>query len=904
MNKSDYDLSVLTYKAKKMPDLNAGKSRAVVAKKDELDFARHLEKFRKKRPRSFYQKQEVVPREVRGMMPVRAGFYVNWDLNSATSLHKNISKLNMVIPEWLFLANTKGKVESRIEEETLQFILKSKVPVLPILSNYYKNRWNGDSTYLALKNPVTRKRLIDQIKTAVDTNDFKGINIDFENLPAKINPYLLQFSKELHAVMHEDGYLTSIDINPNAGGISLKELEPYYDFIFVMAYNEHYPEGEPGSVSSLDFIENSLDKTMKEIPSGKVVLCIAGYGFDWPKDSVGTKISYKGLISLAKEYGEKVSYNLRQSDITVNYTDDNGIGHEAHCNDAVSNFNAIRTACDYGAGGVAFWYLGSEDERIWGFYNKNLNSKCLETHPVGLKQLENINSIAAINYDGKGEILEMINLPDVGKVKLTYDPVDKLIVSENYLSLPSSYLLKRYGAAKPKRIAITFDDGPNEEFTPKILDILKEKKVPATFFVTGVNIDDNIPLIKRIYKEGHEIGNHTFTHPNLELTSDNRIRVELRSTRLLLESIVGHTTLLFRPPYNTDAEPKNLDQIKSLAIAHDEGFISVTSYIDPNDWEEDVAADSIVARAIAERNNGNIILLHDAGGERKQTILALPRIIDYYEKNGYEFVTVSALMGKTRDQVMPVARSDSKFTEKLDYIFFAITFIWQHFLHGFFVIALVLIIFRLVSVAVLAVLQRQREKKRIAGPATYFPKVSVVVPAYNEEVNAVNTVNSLLQSDYPDLEIVFVDDGSKDGTYEKVRTAFAHNPLVRVLTKPNGGKASALNFGIENAQGEILVCIDADTMLEPGAISKLVPLFGDAKVGGVAGNVRVGNTLNYLTNWQSIEYTTSQNFDRRAYDYLNAILVVPGAIGAFRRTALLEVNGFAIDTLAEDCDLT
>lgn len=222
MNKSDYDLSVLTYKAKKMPDLNAGKSRAVVAKKDELDFARHLEKFRKKRPRSFYQKQEVVPREVRGMMPVRAGFYVNWDLNSATSLHKNISKLNMVIPEWLFLANTKGKVESRIEEETLQFILKSKVPVLPILSNYYKNRWNGDSTYLALKNPVTRKRLIDQIKTAVDTNDFKGINIDFENLPAKINPYLLQFSKELHAVMHEDGYLTSIDINPNAGGIHLQ----------------------------------------------------------------------------------------------------------------------------------------------------------------------------------------------------------------------------------------------------------------------------------------------------------------------------------------------------------------------------------------------------------------------------------------------------------------------------------------------------------------------------------------------------------------------------------------------------------------------------------------------------------------------------------------------------------
>ncbi|MFA5045048.1 MAG: glycosyltransferase [Paludibacter sp.] len=904
LNKRNYDLKVLTYHAKKLPDINTDKTKAYVSKWEEDAFAKHLKQFRAKRPKSFYYDNNSIPQEVKKLLPVRAGFYVNWDLNSLNSLQKNINQLNMVIPEWLFQTNTKGKVESRIEENTLEFLHKNKVRVLPILSNYYNNRWNGDSTFVLLKNPISRKALIDQIKTVLDTNELQGINIDFENLPVKAHPYMVQFSKELHSVLHEDGYLTTIDIDPETEGISYKNLAPYYDLIFLMAYNEHYPDGEPGSISSLPFLEKSLDEAMKEVPSQKIVLCIAGYGFDWPKDSVGTKISYQGMISLAKEYDEKVTYDLERSDISMYYTDDKNVNHEAHCNDAACNFNAIRTASDYGAGGVALWYLGSEDERIWDFYSKNLNIDYLNKNPFNLKQLEYISSILSVNYDGKGEILEMINEPYHGHTKFEYNKKDQLITNEEYQSLPSSYMLKRYGASNPKQIALTFDDGPNPDYTPKILDILKEKHVPATFFVIGLNIEDNIPLIKKIYDDGNEIGNHTFTHPNLEITSDNREIVELRSTRLLLESILGHSTLLFRPPYITDAEPKNLFQIKSLAVAHNEGFICVTSYIDPNDWEEGVTADTIVARAIAQQHAGNIILMHDAGGNRDQTIIALPRIIDYYKSQGFQFVTVSTLMGKTRDQVMPLVNKQFKFADTLDYIFFGITFLWQHFLHGFFIIAILLIILRLLTIAFLAILQNRKEKKLKAIPTTYQPKVSIIVPAYNEELNAERTVNHLLQSDYPDFDIIFVDDGSKDQTYSKILTAFENNPKVKVLTHPNGGKAAALNFGIEQATGEILVCIDADTMLRPDAISKMIPLFENDRVGAVAGNVKVGNKVNFLTNWQSIEYITSQNFDRRAYDYVNAILVVPGAIGAFRKKVIEEIEGFTTDTLAEDCDLT
>ncbi|MEI8085155.1 MAG: glycosyltransferase [Paludibacter sp.] len=905
LNKRSYDLKVLTYNEKKLPDLNTDKSKTYISKADQLDFAKQLEKYRKNHRKTLYPaEQQNVSQEIKKFLPVRAGFYVNWDMNSLYSLKKNIGKLNMVLPEWFFQVGSKGKIESRFEYETFDFIHKNKVAVIPIINNFSNKRWNGDSTYLTLKNKVTRGKLIENIKMLLDTNDLQGINIDFENLPVAIKPYMIKFSKELYETLHPEGYLTTIDIDPTVEGVSYKELAPYYDFIYIMAYNEHYPDSDPGCVSSLMFVENSLDQAMKEVPSEKIVLCLAGYGFDWQKGKIGTKISYQGLISLAKEYEEDVTFNLSQSDISMWYTDDNGGEHETHCNDAIGTYNIMRTAEDFNAGGVALWYLGSEDERIWNFYSKNLDENYLKTKPFNYKQLEHIGSISAVNYDGKGEILEMVNEPEKGFSKLTYNKDDELITDEKYISLPSSYMIKRYGANDPKQIAITFDDGPNDEYTPKILDILKQKHVPATFFVTGANIENNIPLINRIYNEGHEIGNHTFTHPNLEVTSENRERVELRSTRLLLESILGHSTLLFRPPYITDAEPKNLFQIKSLAIANDEGYICVTSYIDTNDWEEDVSADSIVARSIARRNMGNILLMHDAGGERSESIIALPQIIDYYEKHGYHFVTVSSLMNKTRDQVMPIVQKKFKFAESLNLIFFVITFLWEHFLHGFFIIAISLIIFRLISIAILAILQRIKEKKQKALATDYFPKVSIIVPAYNEEMNAERTLNYLLKSDYPNFEIIFVDDGSKDETNNKIKTVFDNHPKVKVLTKENGGKASALNFGIHQAEGEILVCIDADTMLRPDAVSKLMPFFADSQVGAVAGNVRVGNTRNLLTNWQSIEYTTSQNFDRRAYDYVNAILVVPGAIGAFRKTAITEIEGFTTDTLAEDCDLT
>jgi len=137
-----------------------------------------------------------------------------------------------------------------------------------------------------------------------------------------------------------------------------------------------------------------------------------------------------------------------------------------------------------------------------------------------------------------------------------------------------------------------------------------------------------------------------------------------------------------------------------------------------------------------------------------------------------------------------------------------------------------------------------------------------------------------------------------------VSDEFEGNPLVTVLTKPNGGKASALNFGITHAHNDFVVCIDADTQLKDDAVYHLMTYFTDAEIGAVAGTVKVGNENNLITRWQSIEYITAQNMDRRAFDLINSITVVPGAIGAFRKSAVFRAGGFTLDTLAEDCDLT
>jgi cellulose synthase/poly-beta-1,6-N-acetylglucosamine synthase-like glycosyltransferase len=220
--------------------------------------------------------------------------------------------------------------------------------------------------------------------------------------------------------------------------------------------------------------------------------------------------------------------------------------------------------------------------------------------------------------------------------------------------------------------------------------------------------------------------------------------------------------------------------------------------------------------------------------------------------------------------------------------------------------ALVLLVGALVALRMLVVLVLARRHVR-RGPArapdpSFTPPVSIVVPAYNEAVGVEAGVRSLAASDYPEFEVIVVDDGSEDDTGQRV--ADLDLPGVRLLRQPNQGKAAALNRGIAAAKHDLIVTVDADTVFEPGTLWRLVAPFRDPGVGAVSGNTKIGNRRGLLGRWQHVEYVIGFNLDRRFYEVLECMPTVPGAIGAFRRAALEDIGGVSGATLAEDTDVT
>lgn len=201
----------------------------------------------------------------------------------------------------------------------------------------------------------------------------------------------------------------------------------------------------------------------------------------------------------------------------------------------------------------------------------------------------------------------------------------------------------------------------------------------------------------------------------------------------------------------------------------------------------------------------------------------------------------------------------------------------------------------------LAVYHKYREKKQACAPH-YYPSLTVLIPAFNEEKVLRRTMEAVIASEYPRKEVIIINDGSSDKTYQ-IAQGF-RNCGVKVISRPNGGKAVALNHGIKFAQGEIVVVVDADSQITRDTLIEVVQPFRNPDVAAVAGNIKVLNRINWLTKCQALEYVASINLYRRALDVFGSVSVVPGALGAYRRD-ILESGGFYdADTLVEDFDVT
>jgi cellulose synthase/poly-beta-1,6-N-acetylglucosamine synthase-like glycosyltransferase/peptidoglycan/xylan/chitin deacetylase (PgdA/CDA1 family) len=452
-----------------------------------------------------------------------------------------------------------------------------------------------------------------------------------------------------------------------------------------------------------------------------------------------------------------------------------------------------------------------------------------------------------------------------------------------------------------RRIALTFDDGPDARWTPKIAALLRREHVPGTFFVIGSEAARHPDVVRRLVRDGNELGNHTFTHTSLSDGPLWQRRQQLSLTEAVLVGITGQYTRLVRPPYSATTDAVDARQERELAKVAGRRYFIVLTDLDSEDWMRR-GVDSIVSHATPRGTRGGIIMFHDGGGDRTQTVGALAKLIPSLKARGFRFVTVSQMAGFSPSVTHPSAPAADSRRGKAFGLGVRLAFALTAFFAVLTLAVGVLVAVRALLLLVLASHHTRSTRRLAAVAAEYLPSVSVVVPAYNEAVGIERAVRSLLASDYPDLEVIVVDDGSTDETAAIVEGLDLGD--VHLVQQDNAGKAAALNTGIAMSYGEVVVMVDGDTIFEPDTVLRLVQPLASDDVAAVSGNTKVGNRHGLLGRWQHIEYVTGFNLDRRMYEVLQCTPTVPGAVGAFRRDVLEEVGGVSGDTLAEDTDLT
>ncbi|HZY63839.1 MAG TPA: polysaccharide deacetylase family protein [Edaphobacter sp.] len=910
--------------------------------------------------RSAHRKSNLKPSDVtlNSGEGLRAAYYVEWDPASYSSLKQHIKQLDLLFPEWLHVVTPEGNLTSYTEDNRAFSVVENGVvhpvdqeskvartiaanhvdtEVFPLVNNYDPVQ----SIFLPsigdfLENETARANFIKQIDAFLAANpSYHGISLDFEEIPTAAQPGYNALVAALYQDFHPRHLRLYVNTPVGDDDYNLKFIADNSDGLLLMNYDQHQTDSGPGPIAPQDWFIANLKNVLRVVPKQKIICAIGSYGYDWTMSmpipashehgkrikAVPSRVLSSDNLSTQEAWQEAydsgADVQLDDDSLNVHFAyddEDAHVRHQVWFLDAVTVLNEMRAARALGLETFALWRLGSEDNSLWNIWD-------YPTKADPVKDLAVVEPGYDVDTEGSGDILRITRNPQVGHRTVTMDDDTSIpanyreITDETMDSLPLSYTVQQYGY-HPNKIALTFDDGPDPEWTPKILDILKKYNVHATFLMIGEVAENNVGLMQRVYREGHEIGNHTFTHPDISDISNAQVDLQLNLTERLFAAKLGVQPLYFRPPYSIDQEPDTNDQAAPVARIQSMGYVILGNKIDTNDWDEhprktpqeitDGVFQSIADMKVRPWTKGSVILMHDGGGDRSATVAALPMLITALRAHGYQIVPVSELLGKTRAEVMPPLTPHQRWQARADSVTFFFVDVFNNFIIGVFFIGDILMSARLIILGICAIIDRLRTRKNYAPPG-YQPKVAVVIPAYNEEKVIVRTIRSVMMSNYKNLRIIVVDDGSSDKTYEVARNAYPADIAsgrLTVLTKPNAGKAEALNHALPYIDEEIYVGIDADTVIAHDAVGRLVPLFANPKIGAVAGNAKVGNKVNLWTRWQALEYITSQNFERRALDLFDVVTVVPGAIGAWRTSVVKAGGGYHLNTVAEDADLT
>ena len=894
---------------------------------------------------------------------LRAAYYVEDDPASYSSLKQHIRQIDLLFPDWIHVLTADGTLTSFsmdnrrfnvVDDKGVQGVDHeqrvahtiatagddtSPTEIFPLVSNYDPVKQTYMPTVGAfLSNADSRATFIHQADQFLAANpSYRGLVLNFQEIPDEAQTGYMALLASLYQDFQARHYKLFVNTLVENDELDLKYMADHSDGLLLMNYDQHLIGTDPGPIASQDWFVENLQKALKVVPKEKIICSIGSYGYDWtmsrpPVDAkhpgkpakgfvpkvLGTEeMSTQSAWQAAEDADAQIELDPDSLNVHFAYDYDDGdthVQHQVWFLDAVTVLNEMRAARVLGIQTYALWRLGSEDNSLWKIWDTPIRA-----NPV--QDVAEIDPGYDVDTVGDGDILRITRKTQTGKRVVTMDddgavpPQYRSITEETMTSYPLSYTVEQTGYHADE-VALSFDDGPDPVWTPKILKILKQYNVVGTFFMIGAEAQNNVGVMKQVYREGHEIGNHTWFHPDISEISTASVDLELNLTERLFASELGVQPLYFRPPYSIDQEPDTNDQAAPAERIQSLGYVIVGDKIDTDDWDEhprknpEEITNSVFQQMEDMKTRswmrGSIILLHDGGGDRQATVNALPTLIKALRDHGYKIVPVSALMGKTRAEVMPPLNSHQLWEARVDSIAFFVWAFFNHFVVAIFFVGDILMSARLIIIGVFAIIDRFRKRRNFAGP-DYAPRVAVLIPAYNEEKVIVRTIRSVMMSNYKNIRVIVIDDGSKDNTYRAAVDAYPADIAsgrLTVLTKPNGGKADALNYGLERTVEDIYIGIDADGVIAHDAITNLVCHFANPEIGAVAGNAKVGNRINLWTRWQALEYITSQNFERRALDLFDVVMVVPGAIGAWRTEAVKNGGGYHTNTVAEDADLT
>ena len=897
-------------------------------------------------------------------LPIRLGYVVNWDPASENSLKQHAALLTHVATEWFDLVSVEGKLVEQPNETAHSFCLRKGLGLLPTLRNLDGDAWQPEAVETIVTASLNdRQTFINHLLQRLPQGAI-GLLVEWNELDPSYQKEISQFFYELATSLHahHQELWVTIPIGMARNVYDLATISQSADHLVATLYDENCDPDDAGPLAEADWVEQSLQPLLAYGKPEQWIAGLATYSADW-NETKGTMepLSFVDAMARAKiAAAENVAVEAPHFSPHFNYFSGTTAqeNHELWFLDAITFFNQLQTIAPYHLGGIAINRLGQEDPALWKSLQCDMAMNAEHRSQPTDEELQDFETLSLgdeIASIGSGDFLSIGTEVTEGWRNITLTPDG--MMSATYDEFPRPACIYRQGTAGPHQVALTFDDGPDPTWTPKILKILEDKKVPATFFILGSQAQQFPDLVQRVQREGFEFGNHTYTHQNLGEASDEQICLELNATTRLIESITGHSTSLFRPPYNGDGNPSTPGELRALQVASDLGYLTVGESIDPDDWERP-GTDVIIQRIKEQRAlGGSVILFHDAGGNRAQTVAALPQVIDYLHARGDELVPLSTLIGLPKDILMPPLRqSDMTMATRYVYGSFATLRVIEMTAWTLLVIATILALLRILFFIICAIKHRRRHCRRddrrwehkdrklnclpsspfddasiaknllknetsssapISWKTEGFPALSVIIAAYNEERVIASTIEHLIKSDYPAaLELIIVDDGSHDQTTAVVKNLIEKmspslDCKISLIQQKNSGKATALNRAIAASRHEFIVTLDADTMVTSCALRDLITPFSDSSVGGVSGHIHVGNPKRWLGRFQQIEYETAFEIDRRSQDLLHCITVLPGALSAFRKTALEQVTNkfnqsgpLTTETLAEDTDLT